>query len=91
MTIFLLQQHDDVDLNSFFLNPLILTNLSYNLNCWYKINGKAIVYNTPYSFTYSPRPLFPQNPPFKKFKSSLFVTLWKFSWNNWKEQSKEWN
>jgi hypothetical protein len=38
----------------FLKNPLVITNLLYKINCWYKINGKAIVYNTPYLFMYSP-------------------------------------
>jgi hypothetical protein len=39
-----------------------MTNLSYNINCWYKINGRAIVYNTPYLFMYPPPTFFPQKP-----------------------------
>jgi hypothetical protein len=38
MTIFLLQQHDltmYIKIDWFFIFLLVMTNLSYNINCWY--------------------------------------------------------
>ncbi len=35
-----------IKLDFFFLFPLAMTNLPYNMHCGYYINGKAIVYNT---------------------------------------------
>jgi len=48
---FFLLQHDMLIYIKFFKNiyiyPLALTNLSHNIHCWYQMNGRAIVYNTP--------------------------------------------
>jgi hypothetical protein len=39
-----------IKVDLFFIFYLVKTNLSYNIDCWYYINDRAIVYNTPCFF-----------------------------------------